>query len=408
MSSHNPQDAAADKQAAPSIPIWNSYIDSLRDLAPKMLNKLPSEMRADPQIQMEVVRLMLSAVASTSLEAIGGNGDHPVFLPSLNEVITIFQPNADTLYKKAQITPGGTYRLRGRVGSLRIAKIGAMSPRGPNGEMRATAYFDLNTLSTDKDGNFDVLLSPSRPANYSGDWWPLAPHADTVLLRQVAYDWATEIDPVISIERVDAPVTRPRPSATELEQRYQQLIGTTDYSALLLIDHVVQLQREGFVNKFKIWDVVATHGGLFGQFYYECVYDLQDDEALLIEADYPKVCEYASLILTNSIFETTDWVNNHSSLNGAQWHVTADGKLWIVVSAKDPGIQNWLDTAGYPLGVVQGRWTECDSTPLPNARVVKLVDVTKLVPADLPKITAQQRERIVRDRRAHYQQRVHW
>jgi predicted type IV restriction endonuclease len=135
---------------------------------------------------------------------------------------------------------------------------------------------------------------------------------------------------------------------------------------------------------------------------------LQDDEALLIEADYPKVCEYASLILTNSIFETTDWVNNHSSLNGAQWHVTADGKLWIVVSAKDPGIQNWLDTAGYPLGVVQGRWTECDSTPLPNARVVKLADVTKLVPADLPKITAQQRERIVRDRRAHYQQRVHW
>ena len=122
MSSHNPQDAAADKQAAPSIPIWNSYIDSLRDLAPKMLNKLPSEMRTDPQIQMEVVRLMLSAVASTSLEAIGGNGDHPVFLPSLNEVITIFQPNADTLYKKAQITPGGTYRLRGRVGSLRIAK----------------------------------------------------------------------------------------------------------------------------------------------------------------------------------------------------------------------------------------------------------------------------------------------
>jgi len=409
MSQINNDDAAkADAQTAPSIPIWNTYLDSLRDLAPKMLNKLPHEMRTDPQIQMEVVRLMFSAVASTSLEAIGGNGDHPVFLPSLNEVITTFQPNADTLYKKAQITPGGSYRLRGRAGSLRIAKIGAMSPPTPSGEIRATAYFDLNTLNVDKDGNFDVLLSPAKPANYNGDWWQLDPHANTVLLRQVAYDWSSEQDPVISIERVDGPVTRPRPSATELEQRYQQLIGTTAYSALLLIDHTVQLQREGFVNKFKIWDVVATHGGLFGQFYYECVYDLKDDEALLIEVDYPKKCEYASLLLANPVFETIDWVNNHSSLNGAQWHVTADGKLWVVVSAQDPCIQNWLDTAGYPLGVVQGRWTECDSTPLPNARVVKLAEVAKLVPADLPSITAEQRDRIVRDRRAHYQQRVHW
>lgn len=266
---------SSDTQTEVSIPVWNAYLDSLRDLAPKMLNKLSPEMRNDPQIQMEVVRLMLSSVAASGLEAIGGNGDHPVFLPSLNEVITIFQPNADTLYKKAQITPGGSYRLRGRVGSLRIAKIGAMCPPGPNGEIRASAYFDLNTLATDKDGQFDVLLSPTRPVGYSGDWWQLDPHANTVLLRQVAYDWAKERDPVISIERIDAPITRPRPSAAELEQRYRQLIGTTSGSALLLIDHTVQLKQEGFVNKFKIWDVVANHGGLFGQFYYECVYDLK-------------------------------------------------------------------------------------------------------------------------------------
>lgn len=25
----------------------------------------------------------------------------------------------------------------------------------------------------------------------------------------------------------------------------------------------------GYVNRFKMWDVVATFGGLFGQFYYE-------------------------------------------------------------------------------------------------------------------------------------------
>src|SRR3546814_11303144 len=70
----------------------------------------------------------------------------------------------------------------------------------------------------------------------------------------------------------------------------------------------------------------------------------------------PAKCGYSSLILTNDIYETTDWYNNLSSLNGSQVHIAKDGMLRIVVSAKDPGVPNWLDTAGYPSGAVQGRW----------------------------------------------------
>src|SRR3546814_10216248 len=84
----------------------------------------------------------------------------------------------------------------------------------------------------------------------------------------------------------------------------------------------------------------------------------------------PAKCGYASLILTNDIYETTDWYNNLSSLNGSQVHIAKDGMLRIVVSAKDPGVPNWLDTAGYPSGAVQGRWTDCDSQPMPTVRKV--------------------------------------
>jgi len=38
--------------------------------------------------------------------------------------LNIGQPNADTTYRSAAITPGGVYRLRGGVGSLRIFKLG--------------------------------------------------------------------------------------------------------------------------------------------------------------------------------------------------------------------------------------------------------------------------------------------
>jgi hypothetical protein len=153
---------------------------------------------------------------------------------------------------------------------------------------------------------------------------------------------------------------------------------------------------------------VSNGSALVGQFYYEGAYELRPDEALIIESKIPAKCGYSSLILTNDIYETTDWYDNLSSLNGSQIHVDTDGMLRIVVSPKDPGVPNWLDTAGYPSGAVQGRWTDCDSQPVPTVRKVALADVRKLLPQDTPIVTSSEREKQIRDRRALLQQRPLW
>src|SRR3546814_18709948 len=88
------------------------------------------------------------------------------------------------------------------------------------------------------------------------------------------------------------------------------------------------------------------------------IYQLAPDEALLVEAKVPETCGYWSLILTDDVYETTDWVNNHSSLNDAQARVDKDGLFRAVISAQDPGVPNWLDTAGNASGAVQGRWLD--------------------------------------------------
>jgi len=80
----------------------------------------------------------------------------------------------------------------------------------------------------------------------------------------------------------------------------------------------------------------------------------------------------------------------------------------IVVSAQDPGVPNWLDTAGYASGAIQGRWTDCDATPVPSVRKVALADIRQQLPADTPTVTPAQREKTVRDRRAKLQQRPLW
>jgi len=392
--------------ATPAVAGWAEFIETLRTLPERMLAKLPEAQRNDPQMQQEVARLALESLASSSISAIGSDGDFPAFLPSINQLLNVGQPNADTLYRTARITAGASYRMRGLRGSLNQVKIAQVVPRGAE-TAKGRAYLDVNALHVDAHDRYDVLISPARPAGYDGDWWELGPNANSLMLRMVSADWTHERSPTFSIERTDKPMGRPRTSAADLEARLRTLPHAVNFIGLMFVDHVEQLRREGFTNRFKEFDV-SQIGGLTGQFYFETAYDLKDDEALIIETPVPKICPYHSLILTNEIYETTDWINNHSSLNNAQAKPDSDGILRHIVSARDPTVRNWLDTAGYPTGVIQGRWTDCDANPIPTIRKVKLADVLQYLPTDVAKVTPAQRDAIIRERRMAAQHRPVW
>lgn len=408
-----PPIAAPGPGSSSPVPGWNELVDRLRALPEEMLARLPENMRRDPQVQQEVGRLALEALTLTTLQSLGGDGDRPVFLPGIGQVLNVGQPNADTVYRSAKITPGGSYRLRGRRGSLRMVRLAQAAPNGGTagakpgqvGAMRS--YLDINKLRVDGKDGFDLLLSPQKPAGYKGDWWQLDPATNGLMMRMVGSDWARERDPTLSIERIDVPATRPRPTAADLEQRLRTLPRAIDFIATLFVDHVEQLRQQGYVNKLKIFDV-SQMGALTGQFYYEGAYDLADDEALIVESPVPARCTYRSLILTNELYETTDWYNNQSSLNDAQALPDKDGILRIVVSAKDPGVPNWLDTAGHPRGVIQGRWTECATQPIPTVKKVPVADIRKHLPPETAHVTARERDRALRDRRSALQQRPLW
>lgn len=383
---------------------WSELIDALRTLPEEMLAKLPPEERSDPQIQQEVGRLVLAALTSSALTTLNGDGDHPAFVPVLGQVLNMARPNADTIYLGAEITPGGAYRLRGRRGNVAIAKIGE---GGASRNGVSANYHDLNTLSIDSEGRYDVILSPERPAGYTGDWWQSDPETTRLTLRMVSSDWHNQTDPSIAIERIDRRIGRPRPSASELEQRLRRLPPAITMIAGLRMGWISKLRDQGYLNKFKVMNYTEA-GLLRGQTYFETAYDLRSDEALIIETSLPHTCGYRSLILTNEMGSTIDWTNNHSSLNTGQALPDKDGVLRVVVSAKDPGVPNWLDTAGYSQGGIQGRWTDCSSQPVPSLRKVAFADVRRLLPSDTPSITPVERETIVRERRAAFQQRKFW
>ncbi|MFM5931365.1 MAG: hypothetical protein ACKOPQ_10685 [Novosphingobium sp.] len=389
-----------------AVPGWSDLIGKLSDLPDRMLARLPEAMQRDPQVQQEVARLALESLTSQGLEAIGGDPDAPEFLPAINYLFNVGQPNADTIYRTARVTGSGSYRLRGKAGGLNQAIISQVVPRNAETGSGRT-HIDLSKLKLDRQGRFDVLLSPEKPKGYRGEWWELRPQASRLMIRMVSSDWAREAAPTLSIERLDKPVARPRRTAADLEARLKALASQVDMMALLFVDHVERLRAEGYVNKLKVFDITSA-GGLAGQFYYEGAYDLADDEALIVESELPKTCRYRSLILTNDLYETTDWYNNHSSLNKAQAAPDKDGKLRIVIANRDPGVPNWLDTAGYAKGLVQGRWMDCSSHPVPVVKKVKLSDLRQHLPADTGTVTPEQRQAIIRERRAAHAERPIW
>lgn len=386
---------------------WEELIETLETLPAEMLDALPPEVRDDPNVQQELARVMLSAISSSTLSSLGGDPRYPEFLPSLGRLMNIGQPNADTIYKTVRVDPTGVYRIYGSKGSVRMLTL-SQSVGAKNGQPSPRVFdHDLNAVNADTNGQFEVILSQERPTDYEGHWWALQPSANSLLLRVVSSDWLTEQEPKIAIERLD-PLEQPyRQSAVNLQRQLQSLPRAISFVSKLFVGHVYKLRDEGVVNTLRTLDV-SQIGGLNSQYYYEGVYQLEDDEALLVETVVPENCLYRSIILTNHLYETTDWYNNHSSLNDSQALPDRDGVLRVVVSLRDPGVPNWLDTAGYPMGVIQGRWVGCKTQPIPSVKKIKVTEARQFLPQDTPLVTSAQRSEIVRQRRAALQKRSKW
>ncbi|GLK45502.1 MULTISPECIES: DUF1214 domain-containing protein [Novosphingobium] len=389
---------------------WEDLLDQLRPLGQKMRERIPERLRDDPQVMQESLRLLLSGVLRTTNDAIMHDRSHPIFVPELNICQNIFQPNADTIYKAALIEKGGTYRIRGDRGTTRMMILAQLGPDTLRTGQHHPAQDanDFDDLKIAADGGFDVILSPSRPEGHAGDWWELKPETEKLMLRIVGCDWGIEREPRLGIVRLDAAqASKGRPTLAQLAHRFAEIPGTAAVCALAFPDKVQKLRDEGLINTLKVVDF-SQMSGLARQSYYEGAYDLAEDEALVTEVRIPKEVDYWSLILTNELYETTDWYHNQSSLNAAQAVIDGDGVFRAVISARDPGVHNWLDTSGYPRGAVQGRWFNTEERPTPTIRKVKLSEVNAHLPADTVRVTPEQRAEAIRERTLRAHMRVIW
>lgn len=335
--------------------------------------------------------------------------DHPDFGPHYNSVMRL-QPNPDDTYFRSALDGKGTYRITGERGTVRLftltlARDTLGMTEKPGGQ---TAEYDLDqTVKFAGNGTFDVILSDKRPEGHAGSWLHMPPDTTSCIIRQRSYDWGGERDARIAIERLDVSALKPRPDLAKVEERLTKLAEYAERHSRQWLLYQNKMRDGGLVNQ------VGHHGftelgGVRVQVYWWGIFEIEPDEALILETDIPQKAPYWNVQLNDQIWNTLEYIWRQSSLNGHQARPDADGKFRAVISIGDPGVPNWLDTVGRTQGSVVGRWYQCDTNPVPSLKKVKLADVRTHLPKDTPHVSPEERDAKIRARARGAQLRRRW
>jgi hypothetical protein len=313
--------------------------------------------------------------------------------------------NPDNLYYVARISDQETYTITGTRGTSRGFLIQAFANGLPgNGDDAGatTASFGDADLHPAADGSFAITLSAERPAQ--GDWMPLAPVTDNLLVRFTFLDWEGEQPGSIAIARRGGDSERKVEVTPALAAAMLDDAATTiPLQARFYVDQATQLTVIGPNFLIGPRKAQGQQGTNVQQWNLVGNYDLSDTQALVIEiADVPQA-KYGALLAATPWFDTFEFVHHQVSLNRDQVRVDGDGKIRYVVSARDPGVPNWIDTTGQAHGVLFGRWQEVegelDGSYAPKLTVLAVDAVRAALPSDTPLVTPSERAELLGRRR---------
>jgi hypothetical protein len=391
-----------------SLPSWEDQIKRLLPVGQKLLDNWarPNLTEEEKQDQYALGLAMLSC---GYLGHVFMDPKRPMWTPLWNIAYNQGGPNPDYIYGWTEVDPEGVYRVSGLRGTNRFTELSQMNYRlwHPLEEQRNANPItnDLDQLTIGADGYFSVILSAVRPEGHKGDWWKLASDTQAILLRRCAADWRNEVDSKVAIERLD-----PVETATwvDVSKRVSELPDWITTMIFFMTDLVKWYRKHHPTNGLELSKKITQIGGLPNQFYYDGIYEIADDEALVVEVPLPKTSRYWQILVADDRFCTVDWVNRQSSLNDKQARLDADGKLRVVVSKQDPGVPNWLDKEDNKWGILQMRFNKASDAPGAKVTKIKVVDVRKHLPAETPKVSPEERKRQLAARREAAQFRTFW
>jgi len=360
----------AESAGHPLTGAWNDFLDGLREAAETVLGPRGARDALDEAEGFRFLTRLTSAAFDMFIEY--GDAAHPAFVRLMTKHRKFYGDNPDTFYDYASIQGRRRYRIVGARGTVSYLAFCVYGRTG-EGQTRIVANVSDREFPVDSEGRFEIVMSLEPPAaNDPATWVRLEPDVEAVIARQYFLDHDTEHPAEFSIVCEDAvPVPGPlqiEPLARRLRAAGEFVRNGTTFSAHIADDlanrpNEVTVQSEaGAVAAFYPTPDNKYVGGW---------YRLGADDALVVEG-MPPDTRYWSLLLMSHWMESLDTDHHRTLINKHQAKLESDGSFRIVVAHQDPGLANWLDTAGHAEGYVMFRWMQaCDITP-PTFRLAKL------------------------------------
>ncbi|NNL67379.1 MAG: DUF1214 domain-containing protein [Myxococcales bacterium] len=305
-------------------------------------------------------------------------------------------PNQDNAYHHARIDAKRRYRIRGKMHSCEhfvlTLRVGFMHMK-EWGTKKAISSVDLGVGPGD---DFEILLGGdgSEP-----DWNEIPEEVTTVSLREYYVAWGAAEPATFTIECVDAAEAPARLRAATVAQQLDHALDQVESSMLGWNDYLAGHRAAGTDNEFTLQGAVAK--GLSDARYAFLFWDLAPGQLLLVESDVPQARYWGLQLATLGWFEPVDAVHRVTSINQEQAVRSSDGNVRFVVAHEDPGVPNWLDTAGHRNGLLTYRWFWPESDPSPSARVLDASALRDALPSDTPRVDAAARQADIQRRKEH-------
>ncbi len=306
----------------------------------------------------------------------------PFFVNSTNQHTKMGLDNPDTIYYHANITDDAEYVVTGRRGTTADLSFQVMNgDYSPASSPDSLAAFDDRQISIGEDGRFELRFGPAvedPPEHY----FALGPGSAMLIVREVFSDWDTEERGEIHIQRADTAGKAPGPLTHDrMAKRYavagKMLLGRI--KTWFAFPECFYLNEP--VN--RLTEPRVTPGGLASQYSSAGHYDLTPDQAMVVTVPASGMA-YQGIQLGSMWYTSLDYVNHQTSLTADQAHVDPDGMIRFVVSEREPGVANWLETLGHTRGYIQLRWQrvtrELTAADGPVVAVVKLDELRDVLP----------------------------
>ena len=309
---------------------------------------------------------------------------HPQLFQAQSEYRKLLVDNPDVRYAFCALDDTRAYRLTGTRGDAAYIGLTFGTPVGKgavSGRTGTTVQAHIDQFDLGPGGEVDVFIAPPdrMPDPPPKNSVTLAPGTAQVAVRETFFDRKHDKPSDLRIELVDdvpPPILGVEEIAAKMEFAglFVQFVAST--AVTMWHDTAGNVNTlggtSGSVHVESQEDEVRSHSNP-EMTYHGGRWVLGEDEALVVTVhDPPNEFLYWGLTTSTAWMESIDYRYTTTNLNNRTAVRSRDGDWRLVISPRDPGVPNWLDTGGRREGYMIVRWVLADDPPHPTCELVPI------------------------------------